>query len=183
MELMVVLAVLLAFATIVTPSMMRLYADHQLKSAVEDVCVKLASCRVQAIDTGLIYQFRFEPDGQRYVVLPYELEEEAAGDQAAPQEIEPRRFSGQIPEKMTFHSASEYAAPAERLTEEWLTGLPDAATLADAAWSPPLLFFADGTAMDAAFEIADQKQQFVRLSVRGVTGAVKTSATARRSSR
>ncbi len=174
MEMLLVVAILMVMVSMVFPSIMRMYADHGLKTAVEEVRVKLARTRYLALDSGTIFQFRFEPGGQHYIVLPYELtaqeeESEMTLFGSAPSES---YFFGQIPEDMQFESVSDSTFGAERLSEDWLSGFSDKRSIEEITWSPPLLFFADGSAVDALFNIYDEQNQYQAISLRGLTGAV-----------
>ena len=134
-----------------------------------------------ALDSGVTYQFRFEPEGQHYLMIPYESDVLAApdassGDSASTLGGASFKYAGKLPEDIRFAFEEDVDGTAERLPDELLDGLPDAHDLKDAAWSPPLLFYPDGTAIDAAFRAIDSKSQLVRLSVRGLTGAVTVSS-------
>ena len=64
---------------------------------------------------------------------------------------------------------------AQVLAESWLAYLDNAALASGAMWSPPVLFYPDGTATDAKAIILDKNQQAIQLWVRGLTGAVVQS--------
>ena len=80
LEMLMVLSVLVVMTAIVFPPLNRMYADHYLKRSVEEVRIKLTSTRIHALDSGVTYQFRFEPEGQHYLVIPYESDILAAPD-------------------------------------------------------------------------------------------------------
>lgn len=181
LEMLMVLSVLVVMTAIVFPPLNRMYADHFLKRSVEEVRVKLTSTRIHALDSGVTYQFRFEPEGQHYLMIPYESDVLAApdassGDSATTLGGASFKYAGKLPEDIRFAFEEDVDGTAERLPDELLDGLPDAHDLKDAAWSPPLLFYPDGTAIDATFRAIDSKSQLVRLSVRGLTGAVTVSS-------
>ena len=182
LEVLIVLGVLTALTMLAGPSIDRLYHDNKLNQAVERVRVKMSAVRIRALDHGIIYQFRFEPDGQRFLVIPYER------DTLELQESQQTvfRFAGKLPEDMQFatsakndfSSASDIAT--ERIPEELLTGLPESRELEWTSWSPAVLFYPDGTAVDAEFYVVDSKNRSIRLSLRGLTGAVTVSPSERR---
>lgn len=180
LEMVLVMAVLLAVAGIAWPRLERFYADRNLKQAAEDLRIKLTGMRFHAIDAAVIYQFRYEPGGRRFLMIPYERDgrqaesagvNDVAGADASPQWSE----AGELPEDIQFQIPEDQNAMAEQLAEQWLSGLPDAGELASAAWSPPLLYYSDGTATNAALELTDSNRQTIRLSVRGLTAAVSLS--------
>ena len=75
LELLFVLTILVILAALALPRVMGMYESHQLQTAVENVRAHLAASRMRAIDTGLVYQFRYEPNGQRFSVTPFEAAE------------------------------------------------------------------------------------------------------------
>jgi prepilin-type N-terminal cleavage/methylation domain-containing protein len=99
-EMLLVLAVLMMMAGLVWPSVTRLYSEHSLRQAAEGVRVRLTAARVNAIATGIAYQFRFEPSGRRFVVLPVSSDD-AAGTPG--QSTRPAwKVSGALPYKVQF---------------------------------------------------------------------------------
>ena len=175
-EMLLVLAVLLAVFSIAWPLLDRAFGDIQLKRAAENVRVRLHRTRLHAIDNGLAYQFRYEPGGRRFLVIPYDSHC-SSQTQDSP-EISAMgvagglpRHSEQLSEELAFQTTNS-EMPAERLGEEWLSGLPDGNQLTSTSWSPPLLFYSDGTATDASFDVVDSDRRFVRMTVRELTGAV-----------
>ena len=85
------------------------------------------------------------------------------------------RVSGQLPEGYTFSPADEATSGTEAIDELALAGLTGQQDLQGSSWSPPLLFFSDGTSRNASFDIVDEQLRSRRLSVRALTGAVTVS--------
>ena len=79
---------------------------------------------------------------------------------------------------MTFETPGDASTTSEDLSDlgvisdDFLMGLPGSLELSSVSWSQPILFYPDGTAVSAAFNVVDTKKQFVRISVRELTGAV-----------
>lgn len=177
-EIMLAISVLLVMTAVVWPPVNRMYADFRLKQATERVRVKLAGTRIRSLDSGTIYQFRFEPGGTNYLLIPYELEagDNPSGSTTTASTTGAMTFAGVLPETMRFDYPSDDQPPAERLTAEFLDGLAEAFQLEKLAWSPPILFYPDGTATQVAFDVVDnERQTLIRLSVRDLTGAVTVS--------
>lgn len=175
MELLLAMAILLAVAGIAWPTLQAQFSRHRLKNQVETVRVELAGTRYRAIDSGLIYQFLFEPGGVNFVVVPYEgLETEQEQAVSAPL----YRYAGRLDEGFWFEHAEEYetlgneTAFAGALSGDFLAGLPNSFELQQVAWSTPILFYPDGSATTAGFDVRDSHNQLVRLTVRDLTGAV-----------
>lgn len=173
LEMVLALSVLAAVAVITWPSVQRAYVDHAVKEGAQQVRSVLGSARARAINTGLAYQFRFEPGGRRYVLVPYEQEFSPAGGFGTSNgsSIDLPRESRQLDERLTFYPLDELSTGAEQVPQEFFAGLPDAAELGGVSWSMPLTFFPDGTARDGGLIVVDQKQNAVPIAVRGLTGA------------
>lgn len=180
-ELLLALALLGVLASVTVPSAMRLFFRSQLSGSMEEVRSQLAGSRVRAIESGLVYQFRFEPEGRNYISVPFERETEASdpnatGTGATTGVGKFTRFAGQLPEGFRFvDCCSGTGAIGGELDESVFGELPSAGELSGLEWSPPILFYADGSAVDAAFEVVDNNAQYVRMEVRGLTGATQVS--------
>lgn len=179
-ELLLALAVLTVLAGVTLPSALRLYADTQIHEVAEQVRSQLAGTRVRAIEGGLAYQFRFEPNGRWYVSVPFEREFEGSNTNASGTGGTAgvgtfTRFAGKLPSGMHFTACCTGAdSKGAQLDSSVFGDLPDAdEELAGVDWSPAILFYADGSAVDGAFEVADTRGMAIRLSVRGLTGGVK----------
>ena len=178
LELLLVLAVLALLAGLSAPYLQRYLAVRELKSNVTELRVELSGGRIKSVDTGLIYQFRSEPQGQRFVVLPYEALNTAASEMAAHAGSEGGAplASGHLTARCMFLPPPEasltQATLTERLPEEWLAQMPNGYELRDVQWSPPLLFYPDGTASDGTVTISDDEGRQMTLFIRGLTGGV-----------
>lgn len=166
LELLLVLAILVMAAGIALPSVMGMYQRNRLDRAAEDVRARLAGTRFWALDSGLIYQFRFEPAGRRYLVISFDQPGDAA-------EAAARQRLGQLPDSMRFETADAEVLFVEQIPLELLSGLANSQELAGVSWSPPILFIPDGSAMDSVFDLVDSAERFVRFRIRGLTGTVK----------
>src|SRR5579872_4295131 len=71
-EMLLVVGVIAAFASMTVPSVMRMFNQQKLTASAERVREAIASARVRAIETGVIYQFCSEPNGAHFVVVPFE---------------------------------------------------------------------------------------------------------------
>ena len=71
MELLLVMAVLVAIAALALPSLVGPLETQRLRSGAEMVRVQWARARVKAIETGRTYVFRFEPNGQACLIEPW----------------------------------------------------------------------------------------------------------------
>jgi prepilin-type N-terminal cleavage/methylation domain-containing protein len=164
-EVLLVLAVLLIVVGLAWSSLADIYKYQQLASAAQDVRSQLTAARAQAIESGAILQFVYEPGGRAYSVLPLEQVSEAATQQPT--------IDGDLPERIRFEfpGADTTLNASTAPTSDGLTIVVDNNSAA-----APILFAPDGTASDSAFDILDDEGRFVRVSVRGLTAAVSVTS-------
>jgi prepilin-type N-terminal cleavage/methylation domain-containing protein len=191
LELLLVLAILVAVASAVTPTVVTRMSEYRLKQGAEAARFALAATRIHAIDLSSVYQFRYEPGGRRYVALPTDSDAVTAAKtskQSAPNGGLPRSYVeyGILPENITFEAAAPPAstgsigARSDAQTPAWsdkawataLAQAPNASDFNSAAWSPPIVFRADGTAIDAAVNVVDGHGEGFQVKVRELTGEV-----------
>jgi prepilin-type N-terminal cleavage/methylation domain-containing protein len=171
-ELLLVLAVLAVLAGMAWPAVVRFSGEQAIKDAAERVRSELDKTRFRAINTGLAYQFRYEPEGRRFIAVPAERDITEAANTGTTAPVSPHPVvSGQITEGLTFQLAPGAPPTAEMVSADWLTGLPDGTLLGQARWSTPILFRPDGTGTTVLFRVVDEEQRFIEVSVRELTGA------------
>ena len=127
--------------------------------------------RLTAIETGQTHGFRMEVRGGHYQLTAWDDIQAAAGQTPAPPATTPpaegepaitaEYGDDSLPEGVVFAAAQ--VAPTTQLN----AGQPAVVT---SGWSPPILFYPDGTASDASVLLADQRQQTLRVTLRGLTG-------------
>src|SRR5204862_8120765 len=81
-EIWLVLAVMVMIVGLLWPAIENLNTEYSLRQAGQLVQARMAGARVPAIDLGAPYQFRYEPGGRRFLVIPYDqqlLASQAAG--------------------------------------------------------------------------------------------------------
>lgn len=187
MEMLLVLAILGVMAAISYPSLHRFMVDQKIQEATEMVRTHLAGTRNKAIDAVLVYEFRYEPGGNRFLVIPHEQDQMqsaapvttqgqvATGDQLY-------RFAGMLRPGVMFAVASvdlsdlwipvvETPVPVADWQIQGLV-LPDGSDLGGAKWSDPILFYPDGSADQSMFRLQDESGQVMEITVRGLTAAV-----------
>ena len=168
-EIMLVLSVLVATMAIVWPPLNRMYRDYTLDEAVSNVQTCLGQARYYALDESITYQFRYEPDGENYLVIPYEMELAGDDDSSAGTQF---KYANKLKEGMAFKLPQDASKESESIDAEFLAGLPNSHDLESVAWSRPILFYADGTAEDSKFVVEDSQQQSIQFVLRGLTGSV-----------
>jgi type II secretory pathway pseudopilin PulG len=188
LELLLVLGVVVVILAVAWPNVLRLTGQQSLIDSSEKVRALAASARVHAIDSGLVYQFRYEPGGRHFVAVPFEREFESVSPNARGTGTALGRFSkasGTLPEGVTFAAptalnstgsgSSTTAGLGQKISSAAFSGLPDAGKLENVSWSGPILFQPDGSAGDAAVDLVDRRNQRITMRIRGVTGAVSVS--------
>lgn len=201
-EMLLVLTILVVIAAISWPGLQRAWVDHKIKEATEMVRTNLAKTRNIAVDAVLIYEFRYEPGGNRFLIVPHEpngfLSEQGAQTQSDPQgqvnsqergansqgeavgSDQLTRIAGMVREGVRFTTVVEDTASlgipeieqSVPVADWQLEGLPMADELNGVTWSEPILFFPDGSAQQSRLRLEDESGQLMELSVRGLTGAV-----------
>jgi prepilin-type N-terminal cleavage/methylation domain-containing protein len=181
-EVLLVMAVMVMILSLGWPVVERYHSEYRLRQGGLLIQSRLSSARVHAIDTGVPYEFRYEPGGQRFLVLPHDLQ--ALQAQQVPGSHGPAKVAGKLPSPQAhFDANAPGATGGQSISAEWLTGIAAAAEFADATWSAPILFYPDGTSAHATLHIIDKKSQSVTVSVRPLTGAVSVSKITRGTSR
>ena len=170
LEMLLVLAVLLIAVGISWPAVQRSYESQQLRQAAEVVQVRMMAARVHALDTGIMYQFRYEPGGRRFLAVPCDQDPAAAGSIAEGTAIP--KLAGMLPESVQFDSDIPSQQNLTHVAVADLSGLPDSDLYQGASWGPPIMFHPDGTASAAEVRLIDKQKQTLRLVVRPLTGGV-----------
>ncbi len=191
LELLLVLAILAILDGMSQPSVERYLVETRLRESVRHLRQVVGGARAKAIETGLVYQFRYEPGGRRYIVLPQELPETSAAAgvaQASPsgKKVKTPTGSGQLDESCFFAVPKAFTTQpgqivVERLSMDVLALLETSSFgLNDVTWSTAVRFYPDGTADDVSLEVENENKLTMNVSVRGLTGVVYTGEVARR---
>ena len=176
LELMIVVAIILAVTSIVAPGMMERVRSGRVEEAADAVSTMLANARTQAIDTGVDYHFRFELDGHSFVAIPAEIDVSIGNsNNPDPETAEFNYSSGALPETMFLRYRQNDTSGSETLKGQAFGNLANAGELASKNWSEPILFRFDGSSESKTFRVMDELQRSCDVSVRGLTGAISTS--------
>ncbi|HWL09468.1 MAG TPA: prepilin-type N-terminal cleavage/methylation domain-containing protein [Planctomicrobium sp.] len=188
LELLLVLGVLGIMAAMSAPRMLNHLKQQTLQGNTERVRQLLDRARVRAVEQGRTLQVRSEPNGRHYIILPHDVADQsnASGNtttqfREAPVTTEPFRVY-QLAEECHFHVdnalLSGESVSVERLDDQWLTEVTNGAEARAIAWSAPILFYPDGTATDGSVVVMDRNRRYMKLRVRGLTGAVSVTSPA-----
>ena len=168
LELLVVLAVLAVVAALSWPAVRGLLEKSQLQNAAKHLRAALVRARLQAMESGTVRQFRYQPGSGRFEISVAQSLDAA---QSAGSEAEARDEPGHegtaaqtLPGGAVFE---ETAAAADRL---------DAAAWGEArgegAWSTPVFFYPNGRTANARFPLAGHRGYAIEVRLRGVAGTV-----------
>jgi prepilin-type N-terminal cleavage/methylation domain-containing protein len=192
LELLIVLALLVAIAAIATPAVVYFSHTQQLRHSGELIRAAWARARVQAMKSGRVHVFRYEPDGSHYSIDYWMADDDAleAGDDSALREAQPDAADLTAPDpELTFDDSSASLADGVRffvgqtladarsaqVEAEIAASEPATANASQSPWSPPVLFYSDGTTSPAEIVLVNRRNHAVRISLRGLTGVVHVS--------
>jgi type II secretory pathway pseudopilin PulG len=173
-ELCIVLVLLVVIASFTAPIMKGTFSRASLSAASEMLRDGLAKARLAAIQSGQIHAMRFEPKGARWQIMPLEQLSLPEKGQLAPDDPDKehsphdmlRLPQNRLPDDVIF-AAGDVAASAQVAA---LLGQQD-----DQTWSAPIVFNPDGTTSDASILLQNDRQQTIRVTLRGLTGIASAS--------
>jgi hypothetical protein len=191
MELLLVLVLLVVAGSMVVPAIMGAYSSVKLSRAGDAVITRWAEARAQAIETGVVYQFRFTPETGKYRVEPWSnLEDDAAATDAAsatdagsessspPNSLATRKtlhesptVAAELPDSIVFQGGQ--AAVEDPTTRDRRVNSLESPR---SSWSTSILFFPDGTSSQATVVLQSDVPNYLRLTLRGLTGVARASA-------
>jgi prepilin-type N-terminal cleavage/methylation domain-containing protein len=174
-ELLLVMALLVVITSISMPFLGKSFSRAHLNAANDILRDALTRGRLTAMQTGEIQAFRCEPKGARFQLVALEKLSLPESSQPPPDNSDGEHSAHDIlrlapprlPDDVTFASAdiasSNQAAALYGSTS-------------NGGWSSPILFTPDGTTSDASIVVQNDQGQTIRVTLRGVTGLVSSSA-------
>lgn len=164
--MLIVLGVLAGMAALAWPRVAGMLAKSQLQSAARQVRAAMARSRLDAMQSGVVQQFRCRPGTGQF--------QTGAVGEPKPGSIDAREFRSDegatadspghwLPAGVTFQPVEPAAAPlAEPMAGD------------EGQWTAPILFFPNGRTSGARLQLAGRAGWSVELSLRNVTGTVAT---------
>lgn len=169
LEMLLVVAMMSALAAVAIPSFQGPLADRRLRSAAEHVRAAWLTARSEAMTSGQIYLFRYEPQSNQYTIGPWEGADAAIETATA---AAGTARAQTLPDGVTFvGSSQQHDARSARATADM------GAAAGGGATAPPVLFYADGQTSTIELQLAHELGLGVTLSLRGLTGVVSMSDT------
>lgn len=167
-EMVVVMSVIVGMASMSWPSIRNSLSKSQLQSAAKQVSSDLSKARLNAIQTGVPQEFRYQPDRNCYEIEPRTTSElkgtasELATDDAAAHPEDDSAIHRELADGLKF-------ILAEGKSEE-----PRETLLASAGeWSDPIIFYPNGRASQAEFGLEGDHGMRVEIRLNGMTGTTK----------
>jgi Tfp pilus assembly protein FimT len=183
LELLLVMAMLVAITALAAPQLAGPLENHRLRKGADQVRTAWSKARVQAMDSGRTFAFRYQPTSNQFLVEPWSADEDylesaqvTVSGMATPMTqvpvqqdlsyIEPEA----LPDKIVFTASETEADMRDAMLAQ--QQLPDGT---DGQWSSPVFFYPDGTASTARLVLANSRQCHIMLTLRGLTGVVHVS--------
>ena len=178
LELMIVAAVMVLLVSIATPSIMSMRREAWLAEQTDSVRELMAQARQFAVDEGIEYTFHYEIGGNHALVLPAENEEDSSeatsesGQTATIQEYD--RVLLELPEELKIRAPEGYEDVSENIDQQRFGSLVGS-QLENKQWSQGIRFRFDGTTDDFELRIHDEDDLSCNVTLRGLTGSVRTT--------
>lgn len=187
LEMVLVLGLLVILLALAWPSLNTLRWEQNLKQGAEVIRLQLVSARLHAMESGIPYQFRFEPGGQRFVIVPAEYQSiqaaaSAPSNTSGEVNVKYWKTTGKFTAKVNFDvsATTDKGLVAQPLPREFLADFQEADELGQVSWGAPLVFQPDGSARDFELDVVDTEGHAVTLVVRGLTGGATVSSIKRK---
>jgi prepilin-type N-terminal cleavage/methylation domain-containing protein len=188
-ELLLVLALLVMIGSMVVPVFTGSFSSVRLRRAADQVLTRWSAARARAIETGEVMQFSFTPDTGTYVIepwagiLPEEMTSATSATRASTRAVSTTAtpLPGDGGATATTDSAdnADKALPDQIVfyrgdiaVEDAMTGerRVDSMQASSDSQSTAILFFPDGTTSEASVVLNNDRRQYVRLTLRSLTG-------------
>ena len=200
LEVLLVMALLVALAGMAAPALFGPLENQRLRRSADIIRAEWTKARVWAMESGQTYVFRYQPSGNQYVVQPLNSQENyvesslttlsntASLPAGAANNVPGNTVANMpgimaadgsttgvqakvLPENVGF-AASETTTDmrGELLAAEDMSGVAT-----DPQWSSPIFFYPDGTTSTARLVLGNQRQRYVVLTMRGLTGVIHVS--------
>jgi prepilin-type N-terminal cleavage/methylation domain-containing protein len=165
-EIMLVLVLLVVIASLTMPIFEGGFASVRLKRSTDQVLAAWSEARAQAIDSGQVYQFRFQPETGTYRSerwYPEDVQPALEETTEVPEDVA-------LPEQIVFVEGD--VEDFDPMVGEIVTPMAQGGTN---GWSSPILFFPDGSTSTASVLLRNDRQVFQRATLRALTGVGRAS--------
>ncbi len=168
LELIMVLMILVIIASISVPFTYRSFSGQRASKAADLVRSELNRARVQAMKTGEIHGFFYYPETQNFKVAPFNEEMVGILDQNRRDrnDVNYREFGGERLPKGVLFAVGEAEADSRSAAAEAENAAPSNVR--------PVLFYPDGSSQNARLYVRSDRDDFIEIRLRGMTGTSTT---------
>jgi len=177
LELLLVLAILVVIAAIASPNITAAFKRQTLKKSGDLIRAEWAKARTRAMTTGRVQIFRCSLGGNQFRTDTWVSASDAFGMQgststAAPQQ--PRLGATtdgfeELPDGVTFYSSDTVSESRELATDS------EVAAMMGYTEERRIYFYPDGTSSTSRLVLFNDREQFVVVELRGLTGMSRVS--------
>jgi prepilin-type N-terminal cleavage/methylation domain-containing protein len=165
-EVVLVLVLLVVIASLTMPIFEGGFASVRLKRSTDQVLAAWSEARAQAIDSGQVFQFRFQPETGYYRTERWYAEDVLPAVETTTEIPE----NVALPEQIVFVEGD--VEEFDPLAGEVVTPMGQGGT---DGWSSPILFFPDGSTSTASVLLRNDRKVFQRATLRALTGVGRVS--------
>jgi prepilin-type N-terminal cleavage/methylation domain-containing protein len=190
-ELLLVLALIVVIAAMAAPAFHGPIEDFRLLKSADLVRARWAKARNEAMRSGRTMMFRYQAQTGIFEIAPFQSEEDylessqlfSSGLGATPaisaaptaNAVAAISMGGypkteELAENVTFAALAAVASSRDLPIQQAMQG-----QFAASQYSPPILFYADGTSTTTRVTLANKRQRFVIIQLRGLSGVAEVS--------
>lgn len=182
LEILLVVGILVIIASLASPSLLGMMESQKLRKSADLLRAEMARTRLRAMKSGRIQMFRYQVGGSGYLAQPWYAADDAveASDQqqefgrilqTSQQEVMYDDTPTELPEGIRFLGGQtlqdQRSASIDEALQQELSRQQE--------WSPPILFYPDGSTSNALVVLFNKRSQVIEVSLRGITGMTETS--------
>lgn len=176
MEMVLVIVILAIVAATAWPWVESVQANQRLRRAGDMVRAAWTQTRVQAMTEGAVYVFQFEFNSGNFRIQPlHSFDTDAAADLAT--EAAADGLTGSVVTSNRTLIEGVVFRVGRTEIDSRTTDIPssDSGGAGQQGWSFPIYFYPDGTTSSASVAIGNERNLFVMLVLRGLTGVTTVS--------
>ncbi len=181
-ELLLVLALIVAMAGLSGPALSRSAANARLRDAARQLRAHWAQTRIDAMQYGTTFAWRYAPADSRYARMPYALppwintgdrETGLKSNQSTRADVS-ATVMDRLPDYVSFAEPDRFGSNLNS-EESDPPLIDDSGSLGEglndsSEWSEPILFYPDGTTSDSVVVLRDERGNTLSVTLRGITG-------------
>ena len=197
LEMLLVLVLLVTIAGLTLPALRGALGSHRLREGAKSVRIELAKARLRAMESGRSCVLRYAPGERRFRVAwqdPTETGEQSEGTTRSGSEQGSRGTAAtdtsdeldegavidqiELPEGVVFAEKSPSHGLGNGEDESNGAAGPlesGVDSTSGEGWSEPVIFYPDGRTTDSRLLLRNEREAYVMVTLRGLTGVVKIS--------